>query len=62
MGQFRAQDLDGYLAIELDVVREIDRSHAPAAELTLDRVLLCQNGSYPLDSRHHVSGPACLRS
>jgi hypothetical protein len=28
----------------LEVLGEVDRSHPPAADLTLDRVLVCQGG------------------
>jgi hypothetical protein len=37
-GKFGVQHLDGDLAVVPDVVRKIDRRHAAAAELTLDRV------------------------
>ena len=37
-GQLGAQDLEGDVAVVLEVVREIDRRHAARAELALDAV------------------------
>ncbi len=41
-GEFRAQDLDGDGAIVLEVVGQVDRGHAPLAELALDAVAVGQ--------------------
>ena len=38
------QDLDGDVAIELHVAREVDDAHAAAAELALERVLTGEGG------------------
>ena len=38
LGQFRPQHLDRHLAVVLEVLGEVDCGHAPAPELTLDRV------------------------
>jgi len=40
--QVRAQNLDCYLAAMLEVLGEVDRSHATAAQLSLDRVATLQ--------------------
>jgi len=37
-GQFRVKNLEGHRSVVANVPRKIDRSHAPAAELPLDRV------------------------
>ena len=42
--EVRRQDLDGDVAIELHVAREVDDAHAAAAELALERVLAGQGG------------------
>ena len=39
-----AQDLDGDVAIVLDIVRDKDRSHAARAEFPLDAVTVGQSG------------------
>ncbi len=36
--QVRREDLDGHVAIELHVAREVDHSHTASAELALERV------------------------
>jgi hypothetical protein len=41
-GEIGVQDLDGDVAIVLDVVREIDRGHAARAEFALDAVAVGQ--------------------
>ena len=43
-GQVRRQDLDGDVAVELHVAREVHHAHASAAELALERVLAGQGG------------------
>jgi hypothetical protein len=41
-GEVRGQDLDGDVAIELHVAREVHDAHAAAAELALERVFAGQ--------------------
>ena len=43
-GEVSGKDLDGDVAIELDVAREVHYSHASAAELALKRILAGQCG------------------
>ena len=43
-GEVGRQDLDGDVAIQLHIAREVDHSHAAAAELALERVLTGQCG------------------
>ena len=43
-GEVRRQDLDGDVAIELHVAREVHHPHAASAELALERVLAGQGG------------------
>ena len=43
-GEVGREDLDGDVAIELHVAREVDDPHAATAELALDRVLTGQGG------------------
>ena len=43
-GEVRGEDLDGDIAIELDVAREVNDAHAAAAELALERVLAGEGG------------------
>ena len=43
-GEVGRQDLDGDVAIELHVAREVDHPHAATAELALERVLTGQGG------------------
>ena len=38
------QDLDGDVAIQLDIAREVDHPHAASAEFALERVLTGQGG------------------
>src|ERR1041384_4294456 len=42
--EVRRQDLDGDVAIQLHVAREVDHSHPATAELALERVLAGQSG------------------
>ncbi len=42
-GELGPQDLDGDVAIVLEVLREIDRGHAARAELPLDAVAVGQS-------------------
>ena len=46
-GELGVQHLERDLAVVLEVVREIDRGHAPAAELALERVAVGQGGLEP---------------
>ncbi len=43
-GQLGMENLDRDLALVLDIVGQVDRRHAAAAELTLDRVAVGQCG------------------
>ena len=38
-GELGMEDLDGDVAVVLEVAREVDRRHAAAAELALDAVV-----------------------
>jgi hypothetical protein len=49
------ENLDRYIAIVLDVVREVDRGHAALTELTLDRVAVRERRVQP--SRGFSRGP-----
>jgi hypothetical protein len=40
----RREDLDGDVAIELHLAREVDHAHAATAQLALERVLTGQGG------------------
>ncbi len=52
-GQFRPQDLDGYLAVMLPVLRQVDGRHPATTELTLERVTVTQSIIDALDIRGH---------
>ena len=41
-GELGAEDLDGDLAVVLEVVREVDRGHAALAELALEPIAVGQ--------------------
>ena len=43
-GQLRAQDLDGDLAVVLEVLRQVHRGHAALAQLPLDAVAVGEGG------------------
>src|SRR6185437_15864073 len=43
-GEMRREDFDGDVAVELYVAREIDDSHAAAAELSFERILAGEGG------------------
>ncbi len=55
--ELRSQDLDGDLPAVLTVSSEIDRRHAAAAELPLDRVPIGQGGPEALEEvdHHHTA-------
>jgi len=38
LGDLRPHDLDGHLAVVLEVLRQVNRRHAAAAEFTFDLV------------------------
>jgi hypothetical protein len=62
VGQLGAQDLERDLAVVLDVVGEVDDSHAARAELALDAVVVRQGGVQGLDrvgQRWSVVGRVC---
>ena len=40
--QLRVQDLEGDVAVVLEIAREIDRGHAAAPELALERVAVSE--------------------
>jgi len=64
-GELLAQDLHGDLAVVLEVVREIDRGHAPRAELALDAVAVGQGEGEPVERLSHAvtaRGPAQSRA
>ena len=44
-GELGAENLDGHLAMVLEVLGEVDRGHAALAELALDAVAITQCGS-----------------
>jgi len=44
VGEMTRQDLDGDVAVELHIAREVDDPHATATELALERVLTGQGG------------------
>jgi hypothetical protein len=48
-GQLEAQHLEGDGAVVAQVVREVDRGHAAAAEFALDRVATCEGGAQAVD-------------
>jgi hypothetical protein len=61
--QFRAQYLDGDLAVVANVVGEIDRGHAALAQLTLDALAALQGGVEAIDGlRAHRRIPPDLAS
>ena len=60
--QLRSEQFDGYLAVVLEVLSEIDRAHAPFAERPLDPVAVGQGGGELLrEVRHRGSVKRNLR-
>ncbi len=49
------QDLDGHVALVLEVVREVDGGHAAGAELALDAVAVGQGGGEALERSDHAA-------
>jgi hypothetical protein len=45
LGQIGTQDLNGHLTVVFEVASEIDGRHSSTTDLTIDRVVFCQNGS-----------------
>src|ERR1043166_4382260 len=54
--EVRVQNLDGDVAIVLDVSREVHCRHAPHSELALDAVAACQCGVELIREVHGLSG------
>ena len=52
-GQLGPEDLDGDLAMVLQVFREIDRGHPPRPDLAFDPVPIRQGDSEAIDSFRH---------
>jgi hypothetical protein len=52
-GQLGAEDLDGHLAIMLQVLGQVDRGHAAAADLVLDGVSVSEGLSEALERSVH---------
>ena len=48
-GELGAEDLEGHLAVVLEVVGEVDRRHAALAELALDAVAVGDQGLQPVN-------------
>ena len=46
--ELRAQDLDGDLAVVLEILGEVDGRHTACAQLPLDAVALGERGAQPL--------------
>ena len=63
--ELRAQHLQGHWPVVLNVMREIDRGHAPAPELALDRVAVAQGvdqlGGHPFDQAQSFKIGGMLR-
>ena len=61
-GDLRVQHLEGDRPIVLEVLHQIDRGHAPAAELALDAVAVGQRGRQLAHSVSRQENPARARS
>ncbi len=55
--QLRAQDLQGYLPVELEVFDEVDGRHAAGAEFALDTVAVPQCGGEAFRRASHMQLP-----
>jgi hypothetical protein len=53
LGQLRPQNFQGDGAVVLEIVRQVDRSHAARAELTLDTVAVGEGGGEALGGIGH---------
>ena len=51
-GELGLQDLEGDLAVVLEVLGEVDRRHAALAELALDAVAIGEGGREAIGGRH----------
>ena len=64
-GELWAEDLERHRTVVTEIARQVDRGHAPAAELTLDRVPALQGGAQFGGPIRHQSrseeGPSKLR-
>jgi len=61
-GELGPEDLDGDLAVVLEVLGQVDRGHAAAANLALDRVVVGEGGPQPPEEiGHHPPSPVSLR-
>jgi hypothetical protein len=54
-GDLGPNDFDGYLALVLSVTRQVDRRHAPLAELALDFVAIGECRAEPVDGIHRMN-------
>jgi hypothetical protein len=59
-GELRAEDLDGDLAVALQVLGHIHRRHPTLAELSHDPVLIGEGGTKPGDRVAHRLVPAFI--
>ncbi len=60
--QLGTQDLDGHLAIQFEIRREIDDGHATGTEFVLDGVAVRESGFQTVeDVGHGVFGPVAAR-
>ena len=55
-GELGLQDLDGDLAVVLDIPREVDERHTPLAEGPLDLVAVPERGGEPHQDRISCCG------
>ena len=55
-GQLGAEDLDGHLAVVLEVLGEIDGGHAALAQLALDAVAVGEGGTQGVRHAHGAPG------
>jgi hypothetical protein len=53
--QLGAQQLDGHLPVEREILGEVDRGHPTAAKLTLDRVSTLESGGHVGEPMRHRS-------
>src|SRR5882762_1956076 len=51
--QLRSKDLEGHLALMLQVLSLIDRGHSATADLALDRVMVGENGAEKSERVRH---------
>ena len=58
-GEFGVEDLDGDLAVVLEVVGEVDGGHAALAELALEAVAVGEGGGEAGDGIGHADLISC---